>query len=349
MLQTWLGGGPSPSQQMINTGKQMTSSAVTTTAPTVYGGAPKAAAPASPGQQTVNMPNINYPSAPSMPSFEEIYAPLFSSLSQQEAAAKSDLGDVQASIERQGSTATSELQQAQEAQNKALTGQVTDVEAQRANALQQARQLYSELSQYNQARFGSGSSAGPAAMELLGRETSRQFGNVEQTTTRAKAEIEDKRYQLNRFTQLEQKKITDQIADKLAESRQQYNQRVIQISTARNQLESQKLGSYMQEAQNYAARIQALQDWKLQQVLGLAVWNSQQQAALTKTLAEVPSALTGEQMQGYLKPISQAPSDLAYNASVKTPTFVPATTPTPYSTKTSTTQPNPLNPFENLA
>lgn len=197
------------------------------------------------------------PGGPSDEDLASIYNPAFSSLAEQQRLLESQLPGAEQSIEAQYGLASKEMEANRLAQEAALGRQETNVSTAKANSLQQARQLYNELAQNYGARFGSRTSAGPFAMELLGRETQRQFGGIETGAMAATQAITDERNRVMDYINTQKEQFALKKNDALREIKTTFMNKLAEIGSARNALESEKASRRVQELQN--ARNMAMQ------------------------------------------------------------------------------------------
>lgn len=124
------------------------------------------------------------------------------------------------------------------------------------NALDAARNLFNELSQRNQAAFGSGalSSTGQAAGELLGREGARQFGNIRQGATDAINSLVQKGIDLKSQADAQLQSLDIQMNQAVSEAQLAFREKLDEINSKRFELSQNKA----------AAKLAALQDFRNQ-------------------------------------------------------------------------------------
>ena len=186
-----------------------------------------------------------------------IYSPLFASLDEQrrnvEAQQPGEEQRIQGAYARGIEGVTGQQSEAQ----MQLARRGTESERAQANALANARQLYSELSQRYGALFGSRSSAGPAAQELLGRETTRRFGEVGSAREQDRQAIADETARLTTWTNTQKNEWGRKKQEAVDTLKNVFRDKIAQINSQRGVLESQK-------AQN---RAQALTDARTKQAM----------------------------------------------------------------------------------
>lgn len=140
-----------------------------------------------------------------------------------------------------------------------LNSQEGVVNREEANALAQARQLFNELSQRNVAMFGAGSSAGPAAQEILGRDTSRKFGSVGETATAGRTTIEGERTRVKTFTAQKKAELETQKQEAIRNVQKEFREGLLKINGMKAQNESAKASArleLLQQAQQQAFEIE---------------------------------------------------------------------------------------------
>ncbi len=253
-------------------------------------------------------------SPPSQQDLNAVYDPFYGSLAEQETTAKSDYENLLGSLSKNEALVQQELGLQKKTQETELGRQSVQTQQQLGSALSQARQLYNELAQSNLARFGTATSTGPFMMELLGRETQRQMGTAQTQAGNIEAEINDRKLQLNEFTNLEMNKVKQSYEDKRMEAFQAYNQRIVSINSNRSMLDSQKAQTKINLDESYKQQLRALEQWRIENVLGLDLWNQQQQATLNKTIAAMPTSLNPDVFYNRVFPIGQTPQKIVQGA-----------------------------------
>ena len=190
---------------------------------------------------------------------DAIYNPIRDFLNQMEseysAGQPQAEADVAASYTR-GLTPINEQEQTQlQSQNK----QEGVVNTEEANALAQARQLYGELSQSGLAKYGTGSSAGGAVSELLGRQTAKQFGAIGQTATAGRTGIEEERGNIVKFAATKRTELSQQKEEAIRNVQKEFRQGMLQINGMKAQNESAKASArleLLQQTQQQAFQIE---------------------------------------------------------------------------------------------
>ena len=215
----------------------------------------------------------------------EIYNPLFSSLDEQrrnlEAQQPGQEQQIQGAYDRGIEGVTGQQSEAQ--MQLAKRGTASDVA--QANALANARQLYSELSQRYGSMFGSRSSAGPAAQELLGRETTRRFGEIGTAREQDRQAVADETARLGTWVNTQKQEWKRKKETALIDLQNTFKNQIGQINSARNTLESQKARERSQaltDARTKQAMVdQADRDFQQK----LALFQAEKQSQLTTTPA----------------------------------------------------------------
>jgi len=182
-----------------------------------------------------------------------------------------------------------------------ISGQEETVSKEEASALAQARQRYGELQQGIISRFGAGTSAGPAASEILARETQRTFAGVQEAAQTAMTDLTSESRRLSDFVGRQKEVLAKQKADSIKEIRLKFNAGLAQIQAMKGQSEIEKakarLGT-MQAYQQQAFQI-AQADKAFERQLELFETTKQDQLSqqfITKTGIAPEAALTYQRL-----------------------------------------------------
>jgi hypothetical protein len=224
----------------------------------------------------------------------DIYSPLFSALEQQKQAYEAQLPEQEKLVEQQVAKGLEGIGSQESEAKSSLGKQETAMQEAESNAYQQARQLYNELAQRYGAMFGSRTSAGPFAMEILGRETQGRFGDIQKTATQGMQSIAEEKTKLNTWVNTQKNEWERKKTEALTSLRNAFTQAISQINSQRGSLESQKARdryAALTDAQNRQAAIQQADAQFKQQ---LALFQAQKESQLTTT----PTYTTGT--GGYL-------------------------------------------------
>lgn len=232
------------------------------------------------------------PQGPSEADISAIYNPAFQTLSAQEAAFRAELPGAEQKIGTSYAEGLSLIDRNLATQEAALAKQGATITSTKANALSQARQLYSELSQKYGAMFGSRTSAGPFAMELLGRETQKQFGAVEQGATTAQQDVEGERNRLTSWVSDQKSTMLSKKTDALNELQRSFTTGLAQIMAQRGQLESAKASMRVDLLNKARSEAQAIEQASVAYERNLALFQQQKQASLDQMQY-------ARQLQGY--------------------------------------------------
>ena len=235
-------------------------------------------------------PAPGIPGAPGLPDFEaQLNAAAggaYSALNTQEQALRGQQPLTEADITQMGVSQSTPFTQAQKTGQAGYTQQESQTQQAQQNAIQQARQLFNELSQYNQSRFGSGSSAGPAAMELLSRSTQQQFGNIGNIAQQNIQQINNARQQLDTYTNEKIASINQNVQLEIAKSRKWFQDQLNQINTSRDTIESDKAAQRYQALRDRESYAQAIQGKALDYQMQLNNWRIAQHEGLTDELSQ---------------------------------------------------------------
>ncbi len=197
---------------------------------------------------------------PSQEDIDAVFNPMFGTLNQQESQLRADQPGEEKRIEDLVTAGVGKVRgQEQEAQ-VGLARQEGDVREGETNAYQQARNLYNELAQRYGALFGSRSSAGPFAMELLGREAQKQFGQTQQVAQKGMQSIADEKNRLGTWVKTQLNEWDQKKTSALTELRKVFTNAISQINSQRGALESQKAQARYQTLIDVRNRQQAIED-----------------------------------------------------------------------------------------
>jgi len=228
----------------------------------------------------------NFPDVPgySGPSDEEInnaYQGAYSQLNAQEQAMRGQQPLTEAELLRQGESMKSPYDLREQEGAADLGRQESQTRRAEQNAMAQARQLFNELSQYNVSRFGAGTSTGGAAMELLGRSTQGQMGNVTGTAAENIQKIADAGRALKQFVFTAKTDIDKQVRGKLDQAQQWFKDQLGQINANRASLESDKASKRYEALQARSNFVNQMNQAAWQYKADLASWYDKQNTTLS--------------------------------------------------------------------
>ena len=210
----------------------------------------------------------------------QMFSGAFADLSNQEAGTRAQKDFMLGEAQRAGEEQSQILENRRTQGRQQLTDEEQTTRKQEASALSQARQLFNELNQYNLARFGSGTSAGQAAMELLGRSTQQGIGNVTQQAAENINKIKTAWKNLDDFVEQNKLKVAKDVESKRQEVINWFNSAIGQINANRQMLEgekAQKRYEVLQGRTNFLNEIKR-QEWEFGQQL--ESWKQSRQADL---------------------------------------------------------------------
>ncbi len=247
---------------------------------------------------------------PSAIDLQSIYQPAMQTLQSLEDQYRSQFPMYQQQVEASTAAGLKDVSNQQSTAEANLANQQTSVDTAQTSALSQARQLYNELAQRYGAMFGSRTSAGPFAMEILGRETQKQFGNIGQTATQGTQAVKQAATQLGNWVNTQTQEWNRKKTDALNNLQISFNNAIQQINASRNQLESDKAGKRYQalvDAQSQAAQIQQADKTFTQQ---LALFQAQNQTPASYSQGNV----VGQQVGQLSTPWGPAAANMVTNA-----------------------------------
>ena len=172
---------------------------------------------------------------------------------------ESQLPDAQKNIESSFERGLTPIAEREATEIGSLDTQEGVVNREEANALSQARQLYNELQQRNISIYGSGSSAGPASSEILGRATARQFGSIGDTATSGRTTIEGERGNVKKFAAQKREDLKLQKEEAIRELQTEFRSNIMKINGMKAQNETAKAQArleMLQQAQQQAFEIE---------------------------------------------------------------------------------------------
>lgn len=255
---------------------------------------------------------------------DAIYNPTNDYLNQLEQSYRSQLPGAQATIEGQYGQGLQELSANQQEQQGQLDTQKTSVDQSKASALARARQLYSELSQRNQAMFGGRNSAGQFAGELLGRETQKNFGNIDTAAQNAYAELQQANQKLLNWASTQKLTLANQRQKALDDLQTAFQNQMMQIAANRAQNESAKAAARLDALNQAKAQAFQIQQADAQFNRQLEMYQIQQQDALknkytaaTNTGIDTKALSAMSQANDYVQNIFQTQGSAAAAAAAK--------------------------------
>lgn len=156
--------------------------------------------------------------------------------------------------------------------NQQLDTSATQAGQRKEDAQNAASRLYNDMLLGYKQRFGSGSSAGQGASELLGRETQSQFGNIQKSYSDAMGQITSLKSDLTNKTNLALQTLQSQKDQYLNSARDQFNAQMNQINQNKAQAESDKATARLDLLQQLRNQVNAinLQDLQFKQQLAAA-------------------------------------------------------------------------------
>ena len=241
----------------------------------------------------------------------EIYSPLFGTLESQKQQYESQLPGYQQQVTGEFERGLEDVTGQEAESQRQLAKQGTSVQESEANALQKARQVYNELSQRYGALFGSRTSAGPFAMEILGRETQKQFGDVGKLATQGMQAVSDEKNRLTTWVNTQKNEWGRKKNEAMNNLTISFNNAIQQINAQRGQLESDKASrryDILAQARERASQIEAADvAFNRQLQLFQAERGSQMQSATQNLgVGNVPGAYTEQLGQAYNPSVANA-------------------------------------------
>lgn len=230
------------------------------------------------------------------PSDEEInamYAPVFQGYDNAISSLQGQQPTTEAAIRQAGVESKQPYDERQATGHQQLTEEQNSTNQERQNAFQLARQAYNEIgNQYNLARFGSGTSAGGAAMELLGRSTSQAFNSADQMATQNLQKIQSAWTQLDDFVSKQKANIDTQVNNKVLEAQQWFRDRINDINVAKAQTEADKAAKRYEALQQRQSMISDITNTAQQYGNQISSWADSTKQSLAQQAQQYGIAAT---------------------------------------------------------
>lgn len=188
------------------------------------------------------------------------------------------------------------LQQARDENLTRNTQQTNEEKIRETNAFDAARNLFNELRQGNQQRFGGSSSAGEFAYNLLGRELQRGLGQIQQTAGQNFNKLKDQANQIITGFQSQLQQLNTQKEAALAGARDVFRQKLSEIDNARFGLAQNKSQAKLQALYQLRSEAQNIQNSFIQLQQQMAA-NAQQAYLQTVSNVQTWKGQTGGQVQ----------------------------------------------------
>jgi len=188
---------------------------------------------------------------PNQYDFDSLFNPVFAAFGQAEQAAREGSATALSEINTAEQKAKSLLDQQRESQSGLLNQAQRDAYRGEESALSRAGRAAQEMQQGLSARFGGRNSAGLAGSEILNQATQQTIGDISQQGLNAQDAIQGERRRLDTFVQSQLQNISSQVGDARKRVRDELNNRLVQINTARGQLEADKAAQRLNALQNY--------------------------------------------------------------------------------------------------
>jgi hypothetical protein len=149
--------------------------------------------------------------------------------------------------------------------NQNLTTQQGDVNAARTNqsnltnnAIQQAKQAYSEIAQGLQSRYGGSTGTGAFANEIAGRQTTTNMAAFQTNLANAMQQLDATWTQVQQNHDNNMKSLNDQTQSAIAQAKSALDTNMANIGMQRGQLQSQKAEMINNAVQNYQQTVNAV-------------------------------------------------------------------------------------------
>lgn len=241
-----------------------------------------ASAIATAGQFTSNVPSG--PSPEELASIDAEFNAALGAADQSEGYLRQEAGLRTSQAEEGYAPAKTQIQQEGARRTEDLTSQATNQQARSQSAVEQARQLYRELGQGNNAYLAAGgissSSVAEALSERLGRETASRIAGITGETNEVLGNIDKEKGRVVEFTQTKLTDLERELANAKSNIQLALQQGLGQISSARSLATTQKASARAEVARQAKAQAEAAQQQATQFAQQLYMWQTQRQAAL---------------------------------------------------------------------
>lgn len=163
-----------------------------------------------------------------------------------------------------------------------ISQQRQDVYQGQQSAISQARQLYNELMQQGIAKFGAGSSAGPAYAAILGKQTSSNIGGAMQTATNANSKLDSELNNLTKFIGSQKSSLAEQKLTAIGKVQQDLKDKLAAIDSQKGQLDQSKAEQQMQALIDARNRAYQIEDASTAFQRQIDLFNAQTQASIAQ-------------------------------------------------------------------
>jgi hypothetical protein len=236
---------------------------------------------------------------PSDEELNSVYDPMMNTLSSQENTLRGNEQNYYNMATTPFSSQIPLVQQAGQQGQNSITTQQNTTGVQEQNALAAARRLYDELTSRNRQAFGSGAlgSVGQASGEILGRTAQQGFGQVRSTADETMQKLYTASRDLQQQTDAQINSLEQQKASALSQAQIWFRDKLDEITSARNQVESDKANRKLDALQQYRDYVRSLSDQAnqlKQSIIATAAANGQ---SITQAINQYNQGM-GQTIQG---------------------------------------------------
>lgn len=184
-----------------------------------------------------------------------IFDPVFQAYNNQESSTNANYGLQTADINQQGQAAQSSLDTQQQTGSAQLNQLGTEAGARKEDALTAATRLYSELNRGGQQRFGGASSAGEAYGALTAVEQQRRQATIQTAYEGAMQKVAQfKNDLISKFADAKVQ-LQSAVQTQISAARQQFNDAISAIQTAKGEAQSAKAQASLQNLQDLRNKV----------------------------------------------------------------------------------------------
>jgi hypothetical protein len=195
-----------------------------------------------------------------------------------------------ASIDQQFGSAKNEITNTQNVAQQGVSSTLATAEKTGATATQQARDLFRQTQQANNAQLSalgiSSSSVSEALAERLGVETARRIAGVSGSVEEARVNASKELGRINEYYQGKVQSLQEQVAVQKSQIQNSLMQGLNQINSARNQAASDKASARANLLSQVQNQIYSLTQQQQQFEQSLQQWAQQKSAALTPIIED---------------------------------------------------------------
>lgn len=254
------------------------------------------------------------------------YETTMGALAGQEDMLRNQAGLSQQEIRNQGASTKTAIGNEQGTREQGITTQEQTAQRQQASSLQQARDLFRQITQQNIAQLSaaglSSSSVAEGLAEKLGVETARRIAGVTGSTNEIMQNLSTERARVRDYYTAKLSEVEQNMSTQIAGIQQSLLEGITQINSARQRAASDKANRRAELISNAQTQIAQLQAQAQQFQQSLQQWQAQRSQTLQDAQSFVLNPTDFSQLNNYANQVAQLPSVGGFQA---VPTFTPTT------------------------